>query len=314
MEEKEMTFWDHLEALRWMLVRVVAVLFIFMVVCFCAMPYLFDHVVLAPTSSDFPLYRWLSRLGSLGPFFPDFSNDNYHVDIININVASQFLTHISTSFWFALVLMFPYLVFEVWRFVQPALFDNERRSVGWAFLFGTCMFFLGCLLGYGVVFPFTFRFLTEYQLSTAITNQISLNSYMGNFLMMIFLMGLVFELPLLTWLLSRMGLVTRSFLRKYRRHAIVVLLTLSAIITPTGDPFTLMIVFLPLFLLYEIGIRISREPSRRVAAAHGTNRIQAPGVPDRTPGAFRLPDWAGCATMAQKMHVLHHTPAPGLLP
>ncbi|HIX97409.1 twin-arginine translocase subunit TatC [uncultured Alistipes sp.] len=261
MEEKEMTFWDHLEALRWMLVRVVAVLFIFMVVCFCAMPYLFDHVVLAPTSSDFPLYRWLSRLGSLGPFFPDFSNDNYHVDIININVASQFLTHISTSFWFALVLMFPYLVFEVWRFVQPALFDNERRSVGWAFLFGTCMFFLGCLLGYGVVFPFTFRFLTEYQLSAAITNQISLNSYMGNFLMMIFLMGLVFELPLLTWLLSRMGLVTRSFLRKYRRHAIVVLLTLSAIITPTGDPFTLMIVFLPLFLLYEIGIRISREPS-----------------------------------------------------
>lgn len=261
MEEKEMTFWDHLEALRWMLVRVVAVLFIFMVVCFCAMPYLFDHVVLAPTSSDFPLYRWLSRLGILGPFFPDFSNDNYHVDIININVASQFLTHISTSFWFALVLMFPYLVFEVWRFVQPALFDNERRSVGWAFLFGTCMFFLGCLLGYGVVFPFTFRFLTEYQLSAAITNQISLNSYMGNFLMMIFLMGLVFELPLLTWLLSRMGLVTRSFLRKYRRHAIVVLLTLSAIITPTGDPFTLMIVFLPLFLLYEIGIRISREPS-----------------------------------------------------
>ena len=184
MEEKEMTFWDHLEALRWMLVRVVAVLFIFMVVCFCAMPYLFDHVVLAPTSSDFPLYRWLSRLGSLGPFFPDFSNDNYHVDIININVASQFLTHISTSFWFALVLMFPYLVFEVWRFVQPALFDNERRSVGWAFLFGTCMFFLGCLLGYSVVFPFTFRFLTEYQLSAAITNQISLNSYMGNFLMM----------------------------------------------------------------------------------------------------------------------------------
>ena len=261
MEEKEMSFWGHLEELRRTLFRVVAVLLVFMIACFCVMPDLFDSFVLGPTTSDFFLYRWLSNLGGTGMFLPDFSNDDFAVEIININVASQFLTHISTSFWFALVLMFPYLVFEVWRFVQPALFDNERRSVGGAFLFGTCMFFLGCLLGYGVVFPFTFRFLTEYQLSAAITNQISLNSYMGNFLMMIFLMGLVFELPLLTWLLSRMGLVTRSFLRKYRRHAIVVLLTLSAIITPTGDPFTLMIVFLPLFLLYEIGIRISREPS-----------------------------------------------------
>ena len=107
MEDKDMTFWGHLEALRWVLIRVVAVLFLFMVVCFCAMPYLFDHIVLAPTTADFPLYRWLSKLGSLGPFFPDFSDDNYHVEIININVASQFLTHISTSFWFALVLMFP---------------------------------------------------------------------------------------------------------------------------------------------------------------------------------------------------------------
>ena len=153
-----MTFWGHLEALRWVLIRVVAVLFLFMVVCFCAMPYLFDHIVLAPTTADFPLYRWLSKLGSLGPFFPDFSDDNYHVEIININVASQFLTHISTSFWFALVLMFPYLVFEIWRFVQPALFDDEKKNVGWAFVFGTGMFFLGCAVGYCLVFPFTFRF------------------------------------------------------------------------------------------------------------------------------------------------------------
>ena len=254
-----MTFWGHLEALRWVLIRVVAVLFLFMVVCFCAMPYLFDHIVLAPTTADFPLYRWLSKLGSLGPFFPDFSDDNYHVEIININVASQFLTHISTSFWFALVLMFPYLVFEIWRFVQPALFDDEKKNVGWAFVFGTGMFFLGCAVGYCLVFPFTFRFLTEYQLSTTIVNQISLTSYMGNFLMLIFIMGIVFELPLLAWLLSKMGLVTKSFFKKYRRHAVVVLLVLSAIITPSGDPFTLMIVFLPLYLLYELGIKFSRD-------------------------------------------------------
>ena len=259
MEEKEMTFWAHLEDLRWALVRVVAVLFVFMIACFCVMPYLFDHFVLAPTTSDFFLYRWLSRLGGGGVFLPDFSNDNFSVEIININVASQFMTHISTSFWFALVLMFPYLIFEAWKFVQPALFANERRSVGLAFAGGTFMFFLGCAVGYCLVFPFTFRFLTEYQLSASIVNQISLNSYMGNFLMLVFIMGIVFELPLLAWLLSKLGLVTKSFFRKYRKHAVVILLVLSAIITPTGDPFTLMVVFLPLYLLYELGIWFVRE-------------------------------------------------------
>ena len=144
MEEKEMSFWGHLEELRRTLFRVVAVLLVFMIACFCVMPDLFDSFVLGPTTSDFFLYRWLSNLGGTGMFLPDFSNDDFAVEIININVASQFLTHISTSFWFALVLMFPYLIFEVWRFVQPALFENERRSVGLAFLGGTVMFFLGC--------------------------------------------------------------------------------------------------------------------------------------------------------------------------
>lgn len=185
--------------------------------------------------------------GGGNPLLPDFSNDHFSVELININVASQFLTHISTSFWFALVLIFPYLTFEIWRFVQPALFDNEKKSVGMAFAFGTFMFFLGCAVGYFLVFPFTFRFLTEYQLSPLITNQISLTSYMGNFLMLIFVMGIVFELPLLAWLLSKLGLVTKTFFRQYRKHAVVVLLVLSAVITPTGDPFTLMIVFLPLY-------------------------------------------------------------------
>ena len=243
MEEKEMSFWGHLEELRRTLFRVVAVLLVFMIACFCVMPDLFDSFVLGPTTSDFFLYRWLSNLGGTGMFLPDFSNDDFAVEIININVASQFLTHISTSFWFALVLMFPYLIFEVWRFVQPALFENERRSVGLAFLGGTVMFFLGCAVGYCLVFPFTFRFLTEYQLSASIVNQISLNSYMGNFLMLVFVMGIVFELPLLAWLLSKLGLVNKTFFRTYRRHAVVILLVLSAVITPSGDPFTLMVVF-----------------------------------------------------------------------
>lgn len=274
MEEKEMSFWDHLEALRWSLVRVAGVLFILMIACFISMPYLFDNFVLGPTTSDFPLYRWLSKLGHLGPFFPDFSNDNFHVDIININVASQFMTHISTSFWFSIVLAFPYLIFEIWRFIQPALFDNEKKSLGIAFFSGTFLFFLGCATGYCLVFPFTFRFLTEYQLSATIVNQISLNSYMGNFMMMVFLMGLVFELPLLAWVLSRLGLITRSFMRRYRKHAVVILLVLAAVITPTGDPFSLMIVFLPLFLLYELGIYFAKREQPEKALQPGDEQTE----------------------------------------
>ncbi len=139
-----------------------------------------------PTTSDFPLYRWLSKLGGGNPLLPDFSNDHFSVELININVASQFLTHISTSFWFALVLIFPYLTFEKYggSYNLPCS-TTKKKSVGLAFAFGTFMFFLGCAVGYFLVFPFTFRFLTEYQLSPLITNQISLTSYMGNFLMLI---------------------------------------------------------------------------------------------------------------------------------
>lgn len=258
-EEAGLTFWGHLEVLRWSLVRVAGVVFLAMICFFIIMPDIFNPFILGPTTSDFFLYKWMGALGNWLPFLPDFSNDEYHVDIININVASQFMTHITTSFWFALVFAFPYLLYEIWKFISPALYDHEKGSIRLSFLFGTFMFFLGCAIGYSVIFPFTFRFLTEYQLSSEITNQISLNSYMGTFLMMIFVMGLVFEIPLLAWVLSRLGLIDKEFLKQYRRHAVAVLLILAAAITPTGDPFTLSIVFIPLYLLYELAIRIVRN-------------------------------------------------------
>lgn len=246
-----MSFWDHLEVFRGSLVRIVIILLIFMVGCFFAMPYIYNPVILGPTHGDFFLYRWV-------PLF----KDGFSCDIININVASQFMTHVTTSFWLALVLSFPVVMWELWKFISPALYKNESRPVGFSFLFGTSMFYLGCAVGYCIIFPFMFRFLTEYQLSEEITNQINLNSYMHSFLMMIFVMGLVFELPLLIWLLSRLGLVTKQFLRKYRRHAIVILMVLAAFITPSGDPFTLMITFTPLYLLYELGIILARPEEK----------------------------------------------------
>ncbi len=254
-----MSFWGHLEALRWVILRVVIALFLCLVACFIAMPYLFDHFVLAPTSSDFFLYRCLSGIKGDGVWIPDFSSDSYRVDLINIRVASQFMTHVTTSFWFAVILVFPYLIYQLWTFIKPALYNNERHNVSIAFAGGTFMFYLGCAVGYCIVFPFTFRFLSQYQISETIVNQISLDSYMSTFLMLILVMGVVFELPLLAWLLGHLGVINKSFLKQYRRHAVVVLLILAAVITPTSDPFTLMMVFLPLYMLYELSIRIVKD-------------------------------------------------------
>ncbi len=258
-EEQSLTFLDHLEDLRWMLLRSLIAVFIFAIASFIAMPYLYDQYVMGPTRADFFLYRYLCILTTSIPFIPDFCDESFHIEIVNINLASQFFRHMSTSFWMALILTFPYLVFEIWRFVNPALYSHEKNKVRSAFIFGTLMFFIGCFLGYSIIYPITFRFLSTYQLSPDIKNQISLDSYMDNFLMMIFIMGVMFELPLISWLLSKLGLVTRAFFRRYRRHAIVILLVLAAFITPSGDPFTLGVVFIPLYILYELSYFLVKE-------------------------------------------------------
>lgn len=251
-DNKEMTFWDHLEDFRWTLIRSLGALIVFAIIGFAFMPYLYDKVVMAPTRSDFFLYQYICKISSVISILPDFCNKDFHVDIINIKLASQFFRHMTTSFWLALILTFPYLVFEVWRFISPALYQEEKKRMRWVFVFGTIMFFIGCTVGYSLVFPMTLRFLADYQLSESIINQISLDSYMDNFLMLIFVMGIVFELPLVAWLLSKLGFLNRSFFKKYRRHAIVGLLVAAAIITPSGDPFTLSVVFFPLYFLWEL--------------------------------------------------------------
>ena len=254
-QEGAMSFWDHLEVLRWALFRSACVLAVVMIGTFIAMPYIFDSFILAPTSNDFFTYRWLNVIGG---GIVHLSQD-FEVQIININVASQFMTHISTSISLAAVIAFPYFIWEIWKFIEPALFEDEVKHLKPAFLGGTIMFYIGCTIGYTLVFPFTFRFLVEYNLSPNITNQINLQSYIDNFTMLILVMGIVFEMPLLAWLLSLLGILKKSFLREYKRHAIVVLLISAAIITPSGDPFTLMLVFIPLYVLYELSILVVRD-------------------------------------------------------
>lgn len=249
--ETQATFWDHLEVLRWALLRSLGVLIVAAIGLFMAMPTLFEEVILAPSRGDFALYRLLEWLGA--------TTGEFHITLQNIHVAAQFTTHISASLWGALLITLPYLGIEIWRFVRPGLYPHERRGVGVALAIGALLFLAGCVVGYFLVFPLTFRFLATYQLSGEIMNQITLHSYMNNFMGVVLVMGVAFELPIVTWLLSRIGILNRTTLQTGRRYAVVALLLLSALITPSGDPFTLGVVFLPLYLLYEVGILCARR-------------------------------------------------------
>ena len=249
---QEMSFWDHLDVLRGVLIKIAVVLVAMAIVFFVLMPSIFDNIILAPCKGNFVLYRIFEKVTAGVPGLPQFQAEGFHVELINIKLASQFFIHMSTSFWLALVFSFPIVIYLLWSFVSPALYEHEKRGIKRAFAFGNLMFFLGVAVGYFVVFPITLRFLADYHVSAMVPNQISLDSYMDTFLMLIFIMGIVFELPLLAWLLGKIGVLKRSFFKKYRRHAIVVLLILAALITPTGDPFTLTVVFLPIYFLYEM--------------------------------------------------------------
>ena len=249
---QEMSFWDHLDALRSVLVKMCLVVVVLAIGLFATMPRIFDSVILAPCHGDFVLYRLFEQVTAAIPGVPTFSTAGFHVELINIQLASQFFIHMSTSFYLSLVLAFPVLISLLWTFIAPALYPDEKRGVRIAFVLGNVMFFLGVAVGYLVVFPITLRFLADYHVSAMVPNQISLDSYMDTFMMLIFVMGIIFELPLLSWLLGKLGVLRRSFFRHYRRHAVVGLLVLAAFITPTGDPFTLTIVFLPIYVLYEL--------------------------------------------------------------
>lgn len=256
VSDSDMTFWDHFDALRSVLVKIAVVVFALGIGSFIIMPWFFDHVILAPCSGDFPLYRLLDMLAGSSLIDGIGHASDFKVELVSMQLTSQFFIHMSASCWMACILGFPIIIYLLWTFVEPALYDNEKRNIRRAFVFGNMMFYLGVAAGYFLVFPLAVRFLAEYSLSDRITGLVSLDSYMDNFFTVILLMGAVFELPLLCWLLGKMGLMKRSFFKRYRRHAIVSLLIVAAIITPTGDPFSLFAVFIPIYGLWEVSARL----------------------------------------------------------
>ena len=254
-----MTFWDHLDELRKVLYRSAIFLVVFMLVFFGLKDILFDSIIFAPTSSDFILYRGMDRvlqwlhLPALEPF---------SLKLINIELSAQFFIHISTSFYFGLVCATPIILYFLWGFVSPALYPNEIRAVKKAFGLSGFLFFIGVMVGYFLVFPLTLRFLGTYQVSRSVVNEISLQSYISMFVWLILIMGIVFELPCLALLLSKFGIITKSLLKKYRKHAFVIILVLAAFITPSGDPFTLFAVATPIYFLYEISILLCLDKKK----------------------------------------------------
>lgn len=247
------SFWEHLDALRDVLLRVAATVFVLGIGAFIAMPWIFDHVIMWPCSQSFPTYELFNSIAK--HFGADIGGD-FDIDIRSTELTTQIFVHLSASGWVALIVGFPIVIYQLWGFISPALYPHERKGIRKAFFFGNTMFYLGVALGYFLVFPLTLRFLSTYQLSEYIRPMVTLDSYMDNFFMLLLMMGAVFELPLLAWLLGKMGILNRGFFSHYRRHAIVVLLILAAFITPTGDPFTLFIVFIPIYALWEASARL----------------------------------------------------------
>jgi sec-independent protein translocase protein TatC len=239
-----LTFWDHLDVLRSSLIRMAVAVAVLAVAAFVLKEELFS-VVLAPRSSDFVTYRLLG----VTPF---------HLHLMNTGLTEQFMIHMRTALYAGLLAASPYVLYELFRFVSPGLYQNERRYAGWIVGAAYVMFLVGTLVNYFVVFPLTVRFLGTYQVSPDVANMLTLQSYVDTLLGMSLVMGVVFELPVVCGLMGRMGLLTDQWMNDYRRHAIVAILVVAAIITPTTDVFTLFVVALPIYLLYEVSIWIVR--------------------------------------------------------
>lgn len=251
----EMTIGGHLEALRQMLLRIISVAGVFAVMVFCFKETTWK-VLLAPSEWDFCTYRWIESLvRSIG--FTDFHFEEYHVDLIATDLSAQFMMHITTSVYLGLLCASPFVLYELFRFITPALYDNERKySVQMAVVIYT-LFILGVLMTYYILFPISFRFLGTYSVAERVHSTITLDSYVETFTSLTLMMGVVFQLPVIAFILAKMGLITYDILSEYRKHAFVLILLLAAVITPP-DVMTLFIVTAPLYLLYELSIKIVR--------------------------------------------------------
>ncbi len=240
-----MTFWEHLDELRGSLIRMAIAAIAMGLVAFAMKETLFD-IVLAPSKADFFLYRIIGA-------------EPFDIKLINTGLAEQFTIHMKVALTMGLLVASPYILYLLFHFVSPALYENEKRYSVRITLGAYLMFIVGVALNYFLVFPLTVRFLGTYSVSADIENMLTLSSYVDSLLMMSLWFGIIFELPVVCWMLGKFGLLKAEWMTRYRRHAIVAILIIAAIITPTGDIFTLMVVSLPIYILYEASVILVRH-------------------------------------------------------
>mgnify|MGYP001627168138 CR=1 FL=1 len=262
-EDPEMSFLDHLEALRWHIIRVVLAVFLFAILAFVNKSLVFDTIFLGPSRLDFWTYRklcWLSENFNMGDAM---CVKKMGFSVINTEMAGQFTQHIGISITVGFVLAFPYALFELWRFFRPALTPAERSYTKGVVGFSAVLFLVGILFGYYVISPVTIQFLGNYNLSEDIENTIQISDYISTLTMTTFSIALVFELPVIVFFLSQGGIFTPQGMRTYRKHAILAILVLSAILTPSSDILSLLLVSLPFWILYELSILVSAFVNNR---------------------------------------------------
>lgn len=254
----EMSFLDHLEDLRWHLIRICIAVVICGTVAFLIPKVIFDGIILAPQKMNFPTYQWLCKMSQLiGIDGSTFCGEEFPFSIQNRTMAGQFSAHIWTSIFAGFIISFPYVIYQLWKFISPGMKNNERKYSRGFIIVSSFLFFLGVLFGYYIVVPLSINFLGTYTVSAEIVNEIDIASYVGLLRSSVLASGLIFELPIIIYFLTKVGLVTPQFLRKYRKFALIIVLVLSAIITPP-DLASQIIVAIPVLILYEISIYISK--------------------------------------------------------
>lgn len=262
-DEKEMSFIDHLEELRWHIIRAMIAIVVFTIAAFVAKSFLIDTVIFGPSRVDFWSFRKLCELSELVNI-PALCVEELPFKIQVRTVSGQFMTHITVSFVAGLILGFPYLFWEIWRFIRPGLHPRERKASRGATFSVSMLFMLGVMFGYFVIAPISVRFFATYQISEVLNNEWDLRSYISTMLMIVFGSGLLFQLPVIVFFLTKAGIVSSTLMKTYQRHAIIVILVLGAMITPP-DPFSQLLIAMPLMILYQMSIFIAKRIERKEA-------------------------------------------------
>lgn len=261
--EAEMSFFDHLDVLRKHLIRSSLAIIVFTGVAFAYYDFIFDTIIMGPKNPQFWTYRMMCSLSEKFNLGPDFCITKIPFAIINTEMAGQFTLQLNSSLMIGIILGFPYLLFEVWRFVKPALHEKERKSASGFTFYATLLFIVGIMFGYYIIAPLSISFLASYIVSDTIDNMITIDSYLSTVATLTIGAGVIFELPIIIYILSKLGVMTPKFMRSSRRYATVIILIIAAVVTPTPDLLTMLTVSFPLFLLYEASIYISARVEKK---------------------------------------------------